>query len=177
MLFLGLFDAMPVPVHESVVAASSVQVDSELKTYGVCLIDGERSKTYGTGVSPSLVMIDFLPKYFRENNLRTPEEVDWLGRFGDDFSVKVIREPKHGSFKMGDFGSGTYRAEAGFFGKDRIDLIVRGMDNVGSPIAAKIIYFINIVPRDVHEKYISSRNYNFQKKYCGVPNWYWPISP
>ena len=192
MFFFELPDAVPQEIYQShmVVAAnastSSSKATVRKMTYGVCELfypyDGDLSEnSYIRALGPNGYMTYFLsPKIQRI--LDTPGagaggiDWDWYDRWEDSFSITVLRQPQHGKVVVDNKG---YLPDKGYFGKDRIDLLVEGKDDLGRSIAMTLRYYINVLPREELHKIANSKIDVFNryvKKYCGTTKREWRIS-
>lgn len=186
MVFFVAPDAAPQPVYQAEVVAdaSSASVPAAAvrkMTYGVCdLSVADEDKTLRTVpymkhfLSKDMQLTLSLPS---GAHLRQ-EAVDWLEQ-ADSFAKTVLLAPKHG--KLVNFENDPYiqyLPEKGYIGKDRIDLLVEGKDDLGRPIAMTIRFYINVLPRqEIDKAIVNGQTYaKAIKKYCGTSKEAWRIS-
>lgn len=186
MVFFVVPDAAPEPVYQAAVVAdaSSASVKSSTvrkMTYGVCDLSV-------TNEDNTLRTVPYMERFLSKDmqlTLSLPsgahlrqEAVDWLEQ-ADSFAKTVLLAPKHG--KLVNFENDPYiqyLPEKGYIGKDRIDLLVEGEDELGRPIAMTIRYYINVLPRKEIDKVIVNEQTYAKaiKKYCGTSKEAWRIS-
>jgi hypothetical protein len=150
------------------------------KVFGVCEIvpmtDGSGSE-FSYPMNPQGVMSAFLPKDFQarldSDSLSQSEEmwwVDWMA----GLSIEVAKKPAHGEIST---SQPAYTPEIGFTGKDRAELIVKGLDKSGREISAKFIYDFVVIPLSDWKKASTARYDAATKKYCGGSVRSWEIKP
>jgi hypothetical protein len=186
MVFFVAPDAAPQPVYQAEVVAdassASVPATAVRKmTYGVCdLSVANRGSTLRTVPN----MMDFLSKDMQlmlslpSGAHLSQEAVDWLEQ-ADSFAKTVLLAPKHGELvNLENDPYIQYLPEKGYIGKDRIDLLVEGEDDLGRPIAMTIRYYINVLPRkEIDRVIVDEQTYSKAiKKYCGTSKQAWRIS-
>jgi hypothetical protein len=186
MVFFVAPDAAPQPVYQAEVVAdaSSASVKSSIArkmTYGVCDLSV-------TNEDKTLRTVPYMKRFLSKDmqlTLSLPsgahlrqEAVDWLEQ-ADSFAKTVLLAPKHG--KLVNFENDPYiqyLPEKGYIGKDRIDLLVEGKDDLGRPIAMTVRYYINVLPsKEIDKVIVDERTYSKAiKKYCGTSKQAWRIS-
>lgn len=189
MVFFALPDPAPALIYQAAVVADAsstsvpiVPITAVRKmTYGVCdLSVANEDKTLRTVP----YMKSFLSKDM-QLTLSLPsgahlrqEAVDWLEQ-ADSFTKTVLLAPKHGKLVNNENEPFVqYLAEKDYIGKERIDLLVEGQDDLGRPIAMTMRYYINVLPRKEIDKIIvNEQTYSRAiKKYCGTSKEAWRIS-
>ncbi len=192
MVFIATSDTMPQVVQQEsiVLAAASNSASSVRKmTYGVCELfyatEDEIDATDDSSVnslSATSYMIDFLQPDLREK-LSTPygangETLEWFGNWHNSLKVTLLRAPEHGKFvNINNDPNNEYLPALGYVGKDHIDLLVEGKDDLGHPIALTLKYFINVLPRqELHQIVKDRKSSKIEKKLCGTSESYWHIS-
>ncbi len=197
MAFIAIPDvASQVVTQEQVIVAkppSSSGVKIRKKAFGICELfyatEDEISENDDSSVNslhPATYMDDFLPAEM-QNLLysRGSGGIDWewYGEWSESFTVTVFKQPSHGKFvnlrndpKLLDL---QYLPDRGYFGKDRVDVLVEGKDERDRPIALTIEYYINILPEKELYKIGGKGKSSIVKTYkklCGVDKGVWDIS-
>jgi hypothetical protein len=195
MLFFVTPDAIPQEIYQSqmvVAANASVSSKSAVRkmTYGVCqlfysydeeLYEKAIATDSGTNsLNPSLYMTLFLPKKILDliapgssADVGDLDFQDWR----NSFQITLLRAPEHGQLVNLKNGYNEYVPNGNYVGKDRVDLLVEGKDDLGRPISMTLRYYINVLPdgelsRIVYEEGAHAKTL---KQYCGTQKDYWRI--
>ncbi|MDR3054846.1 MAG: hypothetical protein LBU53_05520 [Zoogloeaceae bacterium] len=193
MVFFAMPDMPPEPVVETmqVAKASSATASSSVRkmTYGICDLsyateeDWQERDSSVNSLAPTSYMNKFLsPKL--QNALdagvgAASMDWQWYGKWTESFKITLLRAPQHGKFvNMKNDPYGEYLPNRGYYGKDRIDLLIEGKDDLGRPISMTLRYYINVLPRkELHKIASSGKAFGqYIKKYCGTNNPIWRIS-
>jgi hypothetical protein len=187
MFLFAVVDPLPVPVYE-VAQITQANTKERFRVYGECNLVSIRH----AGFDPdnyfrfSPYMAEFLSKDVRERELSQPSvmsdaEWEWSQKWSDGFTTQVLKQPTHGKLVIDNKGMVSgYLPDVGYVGKDRIELLVRGVDDLQRPIAMKLISYVNVVSETALDKAIASKQSYVRtlQKYCGIsnPNGFWRIS-
>jgi hypothetical protein len=190
MLFLAMPDAMPVPVVETMLIAKAPTATASSPsvrkmTYGVCKLfyaynDAFPEKSSVSALNVDSFMINSLsPELQKKMSQRMSPEMgsDWVLEWLNSFKITVLRTPQHG--KMVGKENNQYLPDKGYLGKDRIDLLVEAMDDLGRPTAVTFRFYINVLSEKERYKIADSKGAAFNryiKKYCGTTRVIWRIS-
>jgi hypothetical protein len=192
MVFFVMPDAAPVQVVETVLAAKAPTTTASSKvrkmTYGICNLfyanEGNLPPYNPVGIVP--FMIDFLsPEIQKALDTRFPGggpgvDWDWYAEWENSLKVTILRAPKHGKVNHIDgtgYPSYTYLPDEGYLGKDRLDLLVEGKDDLGRPIAMTFRYYINVLSEKEKRTMVDTGTYyQVAQKYCGTTKKSWRIS-
>ena len=194
MVFFAVPDAAPQPVYQtdSVVAvapSSSTPAAVKKMTYGVCKLfyayDEDRQGPPDMSVntlSAADFMTDFLSKDLQKVLRAAPAaggpEWDWYDQWLPTLTTTLLRAPQHGKFvNVQNDPNNEYLADRGYIGKDRIDMLVEGKDDLGRPISLTVRYYINVLSdkekAKLRDEKTADKTY---RKYCGTSKIYWRIS-
>ena len=193
MIFFAMPDVPPVPVIETmqVAKAPSATASSSVKkmTYGVCELfyatEDDRHEISDSSVNsldPTSYMNKFLPPELQDALGANSASVDWqwYGKWTNSFKITLLRAPQHGKFmNMQNDPYSQYLPDKGYYGKDRVDLLVEGKDDLGRLIAMTLRYYINVIPeKELYKIAGSSKGkfYKYVQQYCGANTKIWRIS-
>lgn len=186
MIFFALPDAAPAPIYQAAVLADSSSATvptaaARKMTYGVCdLSVANENKTLRTvPYLKRFLSKDMQLKLSLPNGAFISEDAEaWLQQ-ADNFAKTVLIAPKHGKLVNSEnVPYIEYLPTKGYVGKDSINLLVEGKDDLGRPIAMTIRYYINVLPRkEINKVIVNEQMYSKAiKKYCGTSKEAWRIS-
>jgi hypothetical protein len=151
----------------------------EATTLGICrFVPDATSKEgefpgYPMGVSNYLSAA--VPQKFQGNFRYT----DWGLYWVDRTKIKIFQQPQHGELETSDVhnpGDIVYYPKKGYIGQDRVVVLATNTLPDGSPVRAKLIFFLNVIPiADIPlgggGQYVKSNT-----KYCPTGKETWTIS-
>lgn len=197
MVYLALPDATPQAVYQAPVA---VVADSLAKAsgsvvrrmeYGICnityanLSDSSQAErddlaAWRNRMSPIMYAFDLLSKKRQEEffgvDRGQAKDFEWLAKWEKSLKVSVLHAPAHGKLVLVDPDAQmVLTPDVDYLGKDRVDLLVTGNDDLGRPFALTLRYYINIVGRESGPG-LNAIKHPGSKELCGTVKNRWRIS-
>ena len=157
MLYMNIPDGAPIQVPTPPTMVAVVAAAKPMRTDGVCDII---SVNTGDDVvaaqilNYSYYMREFLPKDYLTREISTAGVIAdhpiSLAQWEDSLTVTITRSPLHGQMIVIPSKSQTpsYVPNKNYIGKDRVEALISGKDLKGNPIVKKLIFFINVAPRE-----------------------------
>jgi len=165
------------------ISAMASAIEEREETYGVCVIAPENTNSVpGVDLSPGRHLHKLMARSLHQDVLRelatgypSAKALERFWQWEKDLKIRVISNPKHGTIIGENHG---YMQSKNFIGKDSVELIAEGNDINGKVISAKLIYFINIMPRKKYHGWADTAesHLGYLKKYCGKTKERWRIS-
>ena len=197
MIFLALPDATPQAVYQAPVAvavtapARSSGTSVRKLEYGVCnityanLSDSSQAERDALAASPNGMgpkgeaFAVWSRKRYQEFfgiDRGQAKDFDWLAKWEKSLKVSVLRAPAHGKLTQVDQDSEMLiTPDVDYIGKDRVDLLVTGKDDLGRPFALTLRYYINVVGREFGPG-LNAIKHPDSKELCGTVKNRWRIS-
>ena len=197
MIFLALPDATPQAVYQAPVAVAVSSAASPSGTsvrkleYGICnltyanLSDSSQAERDDRAASRNRMSpIGYAYEVWSKKRYQEffgidrglAKDFDWLAKWEKSLKVSVLRAPAHGKLTQVDQDYGMLiTPDVDYIGKDRVDLLVEGKDDLGRPFALTLRYQINVVGRESGPG-LNAIKHPDSKELCGTVKYFWRIS-
>lgn len=191
MVYFTPPEAPPALIYEVIASAEQVSLRSDQVRrleYGVCstlratetngALDTRRPEV--NSLLPTMYAIDLLSVSKRRelNAVGGSANVDWdwYNKWQKSLKVSVLRAPAFGSLEDAKQNINLLvTPNTGYLGKDRVDVLVEGEDDLGRPLALTLRYYLTVLNKTEEQRIYNSKDLPF-KELCGKSHNRWRIS-
>jgi hypothetical protein len=137
-------------------------------------------QTKANSLSPTMYAVDLLSKNKRKelglNNGSSNVDWDWYNSRANSLKISILRPPLHA--QLGDLKANRSLAivpNTDHLGKDRVDVLVEGKDDLGRPFKLTLRYYLTVLNKAEEQRICGGKDLPF-KELCGKNHNRWRIS-
>lgn len=189
MVYFTPPEAPPVIIYQTPVSTEQVPLpNNEIRRveYGVCsalgAIEGnsvlDERQTKNNSLFPIMYAVDLLSKNKRNelNTSKTADVFKWYDSWAASLKISILRSPAHA--QLGDLKINRSLAivpNTDYLGKDRVDVLVEGKDDLGRPFKLTLRYYLSVLSKAEEQRIYNGKDLPF-KELCGKNHNRWRIS-